>query len=211
MKYTSIVDIGTNNVRSVYNACSKINLNAKITSDPNIIKSSSSVILPGVGSSSFFMQKLFDLDIHEQLNLFKDSGKMIFGICLGMQVLFSKSYEFKETITLSYLKGKVLELDHNFDKKILVPHMGWSKTKLNIKNNLFSDLMTDEFFYYVHSFYVKPEDKNIITSQCNFGNNIITSSIQKENIIGTQFHPENSGTKGIQIFLNFKKMIEKNV
>lgn len=207
MKRSAIIDLGTNNVTSVYNACKAIDLKVIVTKDINEIKSSSSLILPGVGSSNFFMKKLRELNIFDELLAFKESGKMIFGICLGMQVLFDKSYEIEETKMLSFLKGDVLKLNNNFEKKIMIPHIGWNKTIIRTNTGLFENLNNYEFFYYIHSYFVVPNNKNIITSECYFGNNVIVSSIHKDNVIGTQFHPENSGEKGIQIYKNFKKMI----
>lgn len=207
MSRTAIIDIGTNNVTSVYNACKAIDLKVIVTKDINEIKFSSSLILPGVGSSKFFMKKLRELNIFEELLAFKESGKMIFGICLGMQALFDKSFEIEETKMLSFLKGDVLKLDNKFDKKIMIPHIGWNKTIIRKNDGLFENLNHYEFFYYIHSYFVQPINKNIITSECYFGNNVVASSIHMNNIVGTQFHPENSGKNGIQIYKNFKKMI----
>ena len=210
MKYISIVDNGINNLKSIVGAVNHLGFKTKITNDKSVIMNSSGLILPGVGSFPAGMKKLKDSGLDETIKNFFKKDKPILAICLGFQMLFSSSNEFKNTKGLNILHGKVKSLKDLKTKKI-VPNLGWNildfKKKRN--NNLFKKISVKPSIYFIHSYYVDAKNKNNITSTINFGGKKITASVQFKNLYGVQFHPEKSGPNGLKIIKNFLSKIEK--
>ena len=202
-----IIDYQMSNMFSIINALNYLNFNCHISSNPKSILSSDGVILPGVGSFPEAMNQLRSLDLIETILKFVSSGKPFMGICLGFQMLFSESSEFKNTKGLKVFEGKVLKfIDNKLTKK--VPHVGWNSVNINsllfglndYSNNFFQE---NENYYFVHSYYVSPQNNNIVLSTTNYNGLKFCSSILYENVFACQFHPEKSGYKGLELFKSF--------
>tara|TARA_B100000767_G_C19657031_1_gene489324 strand:+ start:411 stop:1070 length:660 start_codon:yes stop_codon:yes gene_type:complete len=214
MTQVAIVDLNISNLHSVNSACKKINLKSQITSDKKVISEAKSIILPGVGSFSEAMSRLKALKLEDVIKKSIEDNKPFLGICLGMQLLFSESYEFGKTKGLSVFNGRVKKF--KFIKKnnlrYPVPHVGWNKinidkNNLSPKNNLLKTIKNMEYMYFVHSFFVIPEDEDIILTKTLYGDENFCSSISKNNISAVQFHPERSGIEGLKIYKNFKSLV----
>ena len=210
MKYISIIDTGINNLKSIVGAVNHLGFKTKITNDKDIIMNSSGLILPGVGSFPAGMKKLKNSGLDTTIKNFFKKNKPILAICLGFQMLFSSSKEFKKTKGLNILNGKVKSLK-DLKTKNMVPNLGWNVLdfKKNKNNDLFKKISMKPSFYFIHSYYVEAKDKKYITSTINFGGNRVTTSIQYKNLYGVQFHPEKSGLNGLKIIQNFLNKIDK--
>jgi glutamine amidotransferase/cyclase len=194
----TLLDYGAGNVRSVINAIKSIGENIKIVADVDDILSAKKLVFPGVGNFSSMMRILYHKQYVDPLKDYLNSGRPFFGICLGLQALFEKSEEAPDTSGLRFFPGQVKKFDINLS----VPHIGWNGINIKKSNQIFNGLQADEKFYFVHSFYVEPEDDFIVLTTTNYGIEFV-SSIQKENITATQFHPEKSGDAGIKLLRNF--------
>ena len=201
--YCAIIDYGMGNLFSVKNACAHVGLNSRITNDINEIRNASLVILPGVGAFKNAMESLYKLNLVDEILKFSESGKPIIGICLGMQLLLEKSYEFGEHNGLGLIEGEVVNFESN--EKFKVPHIGWNQiTELDNEwsNTYFKGLKSNTTMYFVHSLFCVPSDKSIILSETKYGENIFCSSLIKNNILGVQFHPEKSAGQGLKFYKN---------
>jgi glutamine amidotransferase len=212
MVNVSIVDFGLSNLNSVISACEKVGMKVAIVSNPKQILNSDALILPGVGAFGNAMKNLKKNGTDKSIIEFYKKGKQIFGICLGMQLLFDESVENGKFKGLGIIKGKVRKFDKKYD---IVPNIGWNKIsvmKKNITKNEKSTLniSNNRFFYFVHSYYCEPNDKKNSSSNSNFGKFTFCSSILHKNIEAYQFHPEKSGKNGLKIYNNIKKKIKKN-
>ena len=187
------------NIHSVKKALNYINCNHIELNNPSDFNDIDAIILPGVGAFDAAMQVLNNSGMAKSLIKANLNKTPIFGICLGMQLLFEESEEGSEK-GLGLIKGSVKKIIQIDDIKI--PHMGWNETYYQNKSNIFTKIKNKSFFYYVHSYECVPLNKDVITSYTNYGNKIC-SSIENENIIATQFHPEKSGSNGIKIYKNF--------
>lgn len=187
------------NIHSVKKALNYINCNHIELNNPSDFNNIDAIILPGVGAFDAAMQVLKNSGMANSLIKANLNKTPIFGICLGMQLLFEKSEEGSEK-GLGLIEGSVKKIIQIDDIKI--PHMGWNETYYQNKSNIFTKIKNKSFFYYVHSYECVPLNKDVITSYTNYGNKIC-SSIENENIIATQFHPEKSGSNGIKIYKNF--------
>jgi len=197
-----IIDYKMGNLRSVQKAFEKVGAEAVISNDHETILQAAKLVLPGVGSFKDGMKHLKELELIDILNQKVIEDKTpILGICLGMQLFASKSYENGETEGLSWIDAEIVKFEFN-EKKLKVPHVGWNEAKFNKKSCiLFSDIDNQKDFYFVHSFYFK-ENENVTIATTNYGFEF-TSAINKNNIFATQFHPEKSQTDGLQILKNF--------
>lgn len=198
------------NVQSVFNAFQLLGESVKLTHDPQILSESEGIILPGVGSFSDGMKNLREknlLDILEKEVI--EKKKPYLGICLGLEFLAKKSFEGGEHEGFGWINGMVEKIVPS-DSMLKVPHMGWNDTKI-IKNKGILKEIQNPVFYYLHSYYlnVDPSEKDIITSVCNYGEVLISATIQKENIYAVQFHPEKSQSTGIKLLKNFVDEIRK--
>jgi glutamine amidotransferase len=203
-KKIAIIDYGFGNIKSVLNALRYCSAEAHVIDSPLKILDFGGAILPGVGAfgpaADFLKSKGFDKAIHNYIN----SGKMLYGICLGFQLFFTKSYENGEYGGLNLISGEVKKIEFE-DKNLKLPHMGWNN--IETINSAYSKKMFDtigdkETFYFVHSYYGMPKDLSQASSFCNYGINFC-SSVTYRNIWGSQFHPEKSGEKGLKILSNF--------
>jgi len=208
-----IVDHGLGNLFSVKHACNKVGLDAEITNSKKEILHSDAVILPGVGAFGDAMQTLRSLDLIETLHDVALSKPFI-GICLGMQLLMSESTEFGCQEGLGIIKGRTIRFDNptDDDGKILkVPHVGWNRVckphDEEWADTLLKGLDNNEFMYFIHSFYVKPDDPDVVLSVSRYGNAEFCSSLHSKNIFACQFHPERSGKEGLKIYRNLLKMM----
>ena len=199
-----IIDLGLNNIFSLYHALNDIGFKVSILDINNNKIDTDILVIPGVGAFPKAMNFLKKNNLDKKIKEFNDKNKVIFGICLGMQLLFDSSSEFGDHKGLSLISGTVEKIDK---KLINVPNIGWFPTTHTNRNFFLPNRLNNEFFYFVHSYYCNPKDqKNIITttkiSKFNF-----CSAVQKKNIIGTQFHPEKSGDKGMQVLRNLYKLV----
>ena len=203
--YIAIINYNMGNIKSVENAFRKIGAEIKVTSDPEVINSSSATVLPGVGA---FKDAINNLEGLELIDVIKENinKKLFLGICLGMQLLYEYSMEDGKSRGLGVLKGFVGKIP----SVVKVPHMGWNQIKIINKNNkLFFDIDNGENFYFIHSYHIIPENRNVISSITDYGIEIV-SSIEKGDIYGFQFHPEKSSTIGLKILNNFWKLVKEN-
>lgn len=197
-KNIKILDYGIGNLLSIYKAFNMFDINLSFAKNPLDIKQADQLILPGVGAFSKGMSKLKDQNLIEPLKEFASSGKSMLGICLGMQMLFEKSYEFGEHEGLGFIKGNVTQIDHQPGYKI--PHISWSTLDINnTEHKIFKNMKKNDAYYFVHSFTAKPLDIKDNLATCKFGELDLCAIAGHENILGTQFHPEKSGERGISL------------
>lgn len=196
LKKVIIIDYKLGNTASVKKAFEKVGAKAKISNSKKEIEKADYLVLPGVGAFGDGMKNLIELGLVELLTRQVVKKKTPFlGICLGMQLLAERGCEFGEHKGLGWIKGKTIKL-----KSPRLPHIGWNDIKI-IKKDIFRDI-PDNNFYFVHSYILKPADRFIVSSTCNYGETF-PSSIQKDNIFATQFHPEKSQQAGLKILENF--------
>lgn len=191
----AIIDYEAGNVQSIANTLSYLNISHIITPDKNEIKSADKIIFPGQGHFEQAMRKLKSKDMVHFIQDLTVNNKDFLGICLGLQVLFEKSEEAPNVEGLKIFEGEVLKF-----REGKTPQIGWAEIKTT-KNNT---LLNDEYFYFVNSYYVKPKDENIISS---YGKYFIDycASVEKNNVVAVQFHPEKSSTAGMNFFKNWLK------
>jgi len=196
----ALIDYGMGNLLSVSKALESVGAEVKITSDKSEILTADHLVLPGVGNFGDGMQHIAKSGLAETILSFINSGKPFLGICLGMQLLMEESEEAPGIKGLGVFKGKVVK----FKKmKLKIPHMGWNTVSITKNGKTsFKDVDDESFFYFVHSYYVDPEDLNIVAGNCNYGIDF-AATLKKDNIFATQFHPEKSQDKGLQLLRNF--------
>ncbi len=202
----TIVDYSSGNISSVINSfkeAAKDKVNIEVTSDLNKIKLSDKVVLPGQGSFKSCIDALNSINgLADSLNEFAvNNKKPILGICVGLQMFADIGYEETETKGLGWISGKVSKID-NKDGKYKLPHIGWNQINIVKKSKMFKNIDNNSHMYFVHSYEFIPKDKNVISATTNYSTNI-ACSIEKENIFGTQFHPEKSDRIGLKIIDNF--------
>lgn len=198
----AIIDYEMGNLKSIYKCLKHLNTEALITDDPKLILDADGVILPGVGAFGDAMKNLKEKSLIPIINQLVKNKKPLFGICLGQQLVFSKSYEMGEYTGLDLISGEVVQFD--ITKVDKVPQIGWNSVKFTDKDYfLIQDIPDNSYFYFVHSFYTIPENKERIKGLTSFGEIEYCSIVHKENIFATQFHPEKSSKYGIQIYQNF--------
>ena len=205
MKKIVIIDYLINNLWSVQSALNSLGYNYKISNDIEVIKDSSHLILPGVGSFRLAMLNIKKLRIDEAIKSSLNNGSKILGICLGMQLLASKGYEDGNTEGLNLINAEVKKINISKNKnKIKIPHVGFNSVEFNEKSNLFKGINNYCDFYFVHSFVlsINKLTNDHLISTCNYGETFI-SSVEYKNIYGTQFHPEKSQKNGLKIIKNF--------
>ena len=202
----TIVDYKSGNISSVINSfkeVAKSKVNIKVTSDLNEIKSSDKLVLPGQGSFKSCIDGLKNISgMIDVLNEFViNNKKPLFGICVGLQIFANIGYEEKETEGLGWIPGKVSKID-NQKGKYKLPHIGWNQINILKNSKILKGVEKNSHMYFVHSYEFIPEDKNVISATTNYSSNIVCS-VEKENIFGTQFHPEKSDKLGLKIINNF--------
>jgi glutamine amidotransferase len=199
-----IIDYGMGNLRNVQKAFEKIGSDARLTRNKNEIGRASAIVLPGVGAFKDCVENLEKYGLVEPLLRSIEKGKPYLGICLGLQILFSESEEFGSHKGLDLIKGKVVRFVPDPEHK--VPHMGWNTIEKEKEGPMLQGIERGDFFYFVHSYYVIPDKTQWISSFTTYGKSFV-SSIWKENLFATQFHPEKSQQKGLRILENFVKSI----
>ena len=194
----AIIDYGAGNIRNVVNAINKLGYEVNLTSDPDEVLSADTVILPGVGAAGDTVSSLRKLNLIEPVRRVIAENKPFLGICIGLQVLFTETEEDRGQKCLDVFPGRV----KRFPEGRKIPHMGWNQVKRKIDHPVFEGVPDNSNFYFVHSYYVDPEDKSLIAGITEYGVEFC-SMISRGNMIGTQFHPEKSGNIGLRIYDNF--------
>ena len=209
MSKISIIDYGIGNLYSITKACKKLGAEIVITDDASIIKDSSALILPGVGSFGAGIDGLKRRGLVGIIKKFADSGRPILGICLGAQLLMSKGFEFGEFDGLDIVPGKVIKFG-KLSPGTKIPHIGWNGIVVNgsERGTIFGSLGKNPYFYFVHSYVMKPDDSKNIFAVTNYGGSSFCSIIKQGNIYGCQFHPEKSGPAGLKLISNFIKLTQ---
>lgn len=193
----AIIEYGMGNVASVQKALRFLNVESIVTTDFEVINQSKYIILPGVGS---FRQAMENLEQRNLITFLKDKvaeGKPFLGICLGMQLLAEKGYEDGLTEGLGFIEGEVIRIP---ESNLPVPHIGWNNISIRIPQ--YFDRLTDNNFYFVHSYFFNAKNIDDIAATVNYGSDLV-AVVQKNNVFGTQFHPEKSQTAGLQVLKNF--------
>ena len=202
----TIVDYNSGNISSVINSFTEVakgTVNLEVTSDLNKIKSSDKVVLPGQGSFKSCIDALNSINgLTDTLNEFVIiKKKPLFGICVGLQMFADVGYEETETKGLGWISGKVSKID-NKNGKYKLPHIGWNQINIVKDSKIFKNIENNSHMYFVHSYEFIPEDKNVISATTDYSSKVVCS-VEKDNIFGTQFHPEKSDILGLQIIKNF--------
>ncbi|MFX0188186.1 MAG: imidazole glycerol phosphate synthase subunit HisH [Candidatus Hodarchaeota archaeon] len=204
----AIIDYEMGNLKSIYKCLKHLNVDTIITDDSKVILDTDGVILPGVGAFGDAMRHLKEKNLIPVITQIVNEKKPLFGICLGQQLIFSKSYEMGEHEGLNLIKGDIIPFD--ISKVDKIPQIGWNSVEFLTKENfLIQGIPNNSYFYFVHSFYADPENKDLIIGLTKYGEVEYCSIIGRDNIIATQFHPEKSSKYGIQIYKNFIKYCRK--
>ncbi len=203
----AIVDYGMGNLRSVEKAFLKIGAKAHVTGEPSDLNNAEALVLPGVGAFADCMRNLREKDLLEVVISSIEKGKPYLGICLGLQILFEESEEFGLNKGLGIISGKVRRFSFK-NKELKIPHMGWNSIKIIKRAPIFTDIPEESYFYFVHSYYVEPSDTSVISTLTEYGHPFV-SSIWKDNIIATQFHPEKSQALGLKVLKGFVEFVKK--
>ncbi len=202
----ALIDYGMGNLGSVAKALEKVGFEVRRTNKPEVLTKSDAIVLPGVGAFGDAMKHLEELKLVDTLKReILDRRKPFLGICLGLQLLFERSYEFGEHKGLGIFEGEVL---HFGDRVHKVPHMGWNEIHPKREHPVLEGIPEGSFFYFVHSYFVSPKDKGIVLTETDYDGFYFTSGVAHENIIAFQFHPEKSQRKGLKLLENFKRLVE---
>ncbi|MGN0818003.1 MAG: imidazole glycerol phosphate synthase subunit HisH [Candidatus Coproplasma sp.] len=200
----AIIDYGVGNLFSLRCSLKKIGAESIVTGDKKVIENANALILPGVGAFGDAAKKLQDSGLAEAVVRSAENGKPLLGICLGMQLLFDKSFEYGEHSGLGLIGGEVKPLKNEV-KDLKIPHMGWNSLELkNGKSPLFKYIDEGDYVYFVHSYYAECEQKSLIAT-CRYGIDV-TAAVAHSNVYGTQFHPEKSGNTGLKILKAFAEI-----
>jgi len=197
----AIVDYGAGNLRSVFNAISKLGYQPEVTSRPEGVLNAQAVILPGVGAAADTMSNLRARGLVSPIRRFIAEGRPFFGVCIGLQVLFTGTEEGGWHECLDIIPGLVRKLP----AKLKIPHMGWNQVKQRVSHPIFEGVPDEANFYFVHSYFVDPEDRSLIVGETEYGITLC-SVLVRGNLVATQFHPEKSGESGLRLYDNFIKM-----
>ncbi len=197
----AIVDYGVGNLFSLRSSLDYIGKQAVVTSDPAVLRMAERIILPGVGAFGDAIEKLRAGGLEKAVRREAESGKPLMGICLGMQMLFEKSYEYGEHNGLGFIKGEVIPMENTIPGGLKIPHIGWNRLEKKKNSPILSSIGEDDYVYFVHSFYVEGNNENTVATT-EYGKSI-TAAVQKDNIFGCQFHPEKSGDVGLAILRDF--------
>ena len=223
----AIVDYGLGNLFSIKQACELTGMKAEITSSKKTLAGADTVILPGVGAFGDAMSALKSLDLIDTIRQVAESGKLLIGICLGLQLLFSESSEFGSYKGLDIIEGKVVRFEKPRYKDFLlkVPQIGWNRISSpngnsliegegynpsDWKSTLLDGVGNGSYMYFVHSYYGIPDDPGVILSKTTYGDIEYCSGLKKRNVYGFQFHPERSGHNGLKVYRNLHTMLSKN-
>ncbi|MBI4698310.1 MAG: imidazole glycerol phosphate synthase subunit HisH [Nitrospirae bacterium] len=236
--FLCVLDYGMGNLRSVEKGFLKVGVNARVTDRPDVIEKADGIVLPGVGAFRDCMRELTNLDLTDAIVNAVKKGKPYLGICLGLQVLFSESEEFGRCRGLDIFRGKVVKFDFTSSlcpplsmgelkggvsntpstnqpptpshQPLKIPHMGWNEISIKNNNPLLAGISDRTYFYFVHSYYVVPEDSAVTAATTDYGT-AFTSMIYRGNVFATQFHPEKSQDAGLKILENFGRIVDSFV
>ena len=197
----AIIDYGVGNLFSLCSSLRAIGAEAEVTSDPDVIRNADKIILPGVGAFGDAIKKLNDTGLNKIVIEEAKRGKRLMGICLGMQLLFEKSYEYGEHRGLSLLKGSVVPMEGRLPRELKIPHIGWNALHFAKNHPLFKYIKEEDCVYFVHSYYAEGCDDSLLAT-AEYGYEL-TAAVVKDNVAGMQFHPEKSGTVGLKILQAF--------
>lgn len=204
-----IVDYGMGNLRSVEKGFERFGFDVKVTDNPKEVKNADKLVLPGVGAFKDAMDGLRQRGLIEPVVEWIQLGKPFLGICLGLQLLFSKGYEDGEHAGFGIIPGKVIRFNFSENKtngKLKIPHIGWNQIIFRKENNpILKGVPHNAYMYFVHSYYVCPEDESVIATETEYGTRF-TSMVWRKNIFATQFHPEKSQQYGLTIIKNFGEL-----
>ena len=205
----AIVDYGVGNLFSLECSLNAIGAEVIITADPEILKKADQIILPGVGAFEDAAKKLHANGLDAVLKELAAAGKPLLGICLGMQMLFDKSYEYGEHQGLGLIPGEVVPMEGVIPADFKIPHIGWNALKFTKDSPLFSQIRDGDCVYFVHSYYATNCDANVIAT-AEYGAEL-TAAVAKGNVFGCQFHPEKSGSVGLAILKAFTQLKEADL
>ena len=200
----AIVDYGVGNLFSLISSFKKIGADIVVTADAEVIRAADRIILPGVGAFEDAVKKLRESGLDKVLIDETQKGKKLMGICLGMQMLFEKSYEYGCHNGLGLLRGSIVPMQDAIPANLKIPHIGWNALHFTRDGNLFKYIKNNDCVYFVHSFYATDCDDSVIATT-EYGK-MLTAAVQKDNIMGCQFHPEKSGEVGLNILRAFCEM-----
>jgi len=197
----AIIDYGVGNLFSLCSSLAAVGAPAAVTSDKNVIRRADKLILPGVGAFADAADKLRATGLGEVIKEEVKNGKELLGICLGMQLLFEKSFEYGDHDGLALLKGSVVPMKGRIPEELKIPHIGWNALHFRKPSRLFSSIKENDCVYFVHSFFAD-DCEDSVTATAEYGIEL-TASVEKENVFGCQFHPEKSGSVGLSILRAF--------
>lgn len=200
----AIIDYGVGNLFSLVSSFKAVGAHTVVTGDPEVIKKADKLVLPGVGAFGDAAKKLFSSGLVDVIKQEAASGKPLMGVCLGMQLLFDKSYEYGCHNGLGLIKGEVVPMNGEIPENLKVPHIGWNGLHFKNENPIFKYINDGDCVYFVHSYYVRTDENNL-TATTDYGKEI-TAAVRKGNIYGCQFHPEKSGNVGLNILKAFCEM-----
>jgi len=196
----TIIDYGAGNLRSVVNAVTKLGYPSRITNRPSEVVNAQAVILPGVGAAADTMENLKASGLVNPLRQLIAEDRPFFGVCIGLQILFTATEEGGGHECLGAIPGQVRRLPSG----LKIPHMGWNQVRQRLSHPVFDGIPDEANFYFVHSYYVEPDDKSLVAGETDYGTSIC-SVIARGNLVATQFHPEKSGEFGLRMYDNFIK------
>jgi len=204
----AIIDYGMGNLRSVQKGFEKVGFDAVVTADPKVVLGAEKVVLPGVGAFPDCMRNLEQGGFVEPLLKVIREGRPFLGICLGLQLLFTESEEFGIHKGLDVIPGRVVRFPEGLkegDEELKVPHMGWNQLAIRRRPPVFTGIEDGTNVYFVHSYYVKPDDESVVAATTGYGIEFC-AAVWKDNVVATQFHPEKSQEKGLKILKNFGEL-----
>ena len=208
----AVVDYGMGNLRSVVKGLEKVGVSAEVTADPAVVAAADGVVLPGVGAFGMAMEHLRAAGLDSVITAAIDAGKPFLGICLGLQLLFSESEEFGPVRGLGVIPGNVVRFfPDGAPAGVKIPHMGWNGIQKATPTPVLDGIPEGEYVYFVHSYYVAPDDPSVVATTTEYGGFRFTSSITRGNLFACQFHPEKSGAMGLRMLRNFGALVEKAV
>lgn len=208
MSRITIIDYGMGNLRSVHKAFEQLGFSAEVTADPRVAGRADHLVLPGVGAFKDCMDHLREGGFIEPIKRHVESGRPFLGICLGLQLLFSESEEFGRHQGLDLIPGRVVRFDAGMQaggEELKVPHMGWNRIAIARRAPIYRGIADGAFVYFVHSYHVVPEDPAVVATTTDYGINFC-SSIWRDNLMATQFHPEKSQQVGLAMLKNFGEL-----
>ena len=200
----AIIDYGVGNLFSLSSSFKSIGADTVVTGDAEIIKKADKLILPGVGAFGDAIKKLRDSGLDKVIIEEAKKGKLIMGICLGMQMLFEKSYEYGEHNGLGLIKGEVVAMESRISENLKIPHIGWNALIFKKENPLFKYINNGDCVYFVHSYYAETDESSLLAT-AEYGKEL-TAAVARGNVFGCQFHPEKSGNVGLNILKAFCEM-----